>query len=222
MRVHTRSVVLEEWLWHECGHVSILVADITHDVLIKQYLVCHAGHGVVPHVDLGLARSPHLMMMDLDLYSCCFESQDDFRAQILHLVCRRNREIAFLEARPVGKIRHAAIAPAVPDALVRIDVVVAEIGALLKAERIEDVELDLGAPVAELGHTRVDEILLSLASDEARVPGISSPRNGIGYITDQAEGWNLEDRVDDRGRRVCEEEHVAFVNLLESTNARSI
>src|SRR5207237_8981435 len=87
-----------------------------------------------------------LVVVDLDLDARLLQLQHDFAAQVLQLIHRRDREVALLEPRAITEVG-GAIARAVPDALVGIDLVKAGALVLTEADRVEDVELDFRTEV---------------------------------------------------------------------------
>ena len=97
---------------------------------------CPAGADlVVMHLD----RDPHLL-----------ELQDDLGAEVLELVGRRHGEVALLVPELVAEVG-PLLAPGVPGPFRRVDVVVAALGVLVEADVVEDVELRLRPPVADVG-----------------------------------------------------------------------
>ena len=101
-----------------------LRADVADDVLVVHQAVGHLGQRAEPHVDLGLAGGPDLVVMDLDRHPHLLQRQDDLRAEVLELVGRRDGEVTFLVPQLVAQVR-ALLPPRVPDALDGVDVVIA-------------------------------------------------------------------------------------------------
>ena len=96
--VHARAVVLEDRLRHQRHGFVVLSPNVLHDIFVFHQLVAHAEEGVEPHVDFGLARRAHLVVMDFDLHIKGFHRQHHLRTDVLHTVGRRNWEISFLVA----------------------------------------------------------------------------------------------------------------------------
>ena len=69
------------------------------------------------------------------------------------MIGRRNREIAFLVARPVAEI--VVLAPGVPAAFFGIDEVEPGVLVLIEADVVEDEELGFGAEERGVGETGV-------------------------------------------------------------------
>ena len=135
-------------------------------VLVDHHLVGHGEQRAEPHVDLRLAGGAHLVVLDLDVDPHLDHREDHFGADVLVLVHRGDGEVAFLIAGPV------AAGPGIagpPDTFRRVDVVVALVLVLVEAGLVEDVELELGAPVRRVGDAGGDQALLGLLCDVAGV-----------------------------------------------------
>src|SRR5260370_26040888 len=83
---------------------------------------------------------------------------------------------------PVARARPPAVCTRVPDALLRIDGVVAFVAVLVEPRRVEDVELGLGAVVRRGGDARLHEMLLGLLCYIPRLSRISLARHRIHYF----------------------------------------
>ena len=168
VHVHARAVVLEQRLRHERRRLARGVGDVLDHVLVEHELVGHAQQRVEAHVDLGLAGGAHLVVLHLDAHARLDELEHDFRAKVLQLVGRRHWEVALFVPGPEGEIGLGVLAR-VPDALLGVDEVVAAVRVLVETERVEDVELSLGAPIAHVGDAGAAQVLLRLPGDEACV-----------------------------------------------------
>ncbi len=193
-------------------------ADVLDDVLVGHHLVAHLGQRREAHVDLGLAGGADLVVLDLDRDPGLDQLEHDLGPQVLELVRRRDGEVALLEAGPVGEVG-GAVGARVPDALFGIDEVVAAEGVLVEPDRVEDVELGLRAPVADVGDTGLLEVGLRLLGDVAGVAAVGLAGDRVVHVADQVHGRDAQDGVD-RGRvGVREQEHVALVDGLEPADA---
>ena len=111
VHVHAGPVVVEERLRHKGRREPGLGGDALDDVLVEHQLVGHPQQRVEPHVDLGLAGGPNLVVLHLDLDAHPLHGEDHLGAQVLEVVHRRNREVAFLVARLVAQVHWARSSP---------------------------------------------------------------------------------------------------------------
>ena len=221
VHVHARAVVLEERLGHEAGREAGLAADVLDDVLEHHQLVGHAGERVVAHVDLGLPRGGHLVMVHLAFDPDLRHRQHDGAAQVLEAVRRRNREVALLVARPVSEVGSVVLAR-IPDSLARVDVVVAEVRPLVEPDVVEDVELGFRPPVGDVSEAGRDQVFLRLLRDVARVAREGLERERVLDVADQSQRRHLQQRIDEGGHRIGKDEHVALLDLGEAADARAV
>src|SRR5712692_11990488 len=104
-------------------------------------------------------------MMLLDLDADALHLEHHLGANVLEAVVGRNREIAFLIARLIAEI--LAVLAAIPDALGRLDKVVAGVLVGVEADAVEDEELGLRAKVGGVADAGGLQIGLGLARDIA-------------------------------------------------------
>ena len=140
MRVHTGAVVAEDGFGHKGSRLGVRSGYVPNDVFVIHHIVGHLRKRRVLHVDLALASSANLVVMDLDRNAHSHQLQDDLRSDVLKRVGGRHREIAFLVAQLVTQIG-IFLAARVPGPLVRIYVVVAGLCRPVVADVVEDVEL---------------------------------------------------------------------------------
>src|SRR5882757_6855668 len=88
------------------------------------------------------------------------------------MVHRRDREVAALVAGLCAEVATLLLPAGVPGALDRVDVVEALVRAGLIPRRVEDVELRLRPEVRGVGDAATTQVVLGLAGDVARVPGV--------------------------------------------------
>ena len=79
------------------------------------------SRGVEAQVDFALAGGGHFVVMTLDVQAAGLHLQHHVGAQILEVIHRRSREVAFLVARTIAEV--VLLAAGVPAALIGIDVV---------------------------------------------------------------------------------------------------
>ena len=187
VRVHAAAVVVEERLGHERHRLAVLAGHVLDHVLVLEQLVRHLDQRAEAHVDLRLAAGRHLVVLRLDRDADLLEGQHHLAADVLLAVRRRNREVAFLVARLVAEVRafHAARVPAPLD---RIDVVVAFVLVLVEADVVEDEELRLRPEVGGVGDAQALQVVLRLAGDVPRIPGVVLARDRVADVADQDQG----------------------------------
>ena len=161
------------------------------------------------------------MVLDFHRNPRLDQRQHDLGPHVLEPVDRRNREIALLVPGAVAQVGHP-IPARVPHPFLRIDVVVALVGGLIEPHRVEDEKLGFGPPVRGGGDAGGLEILLGLERDEARVPGIGLQGQRVVDVAGERERRHREHRIDERGRDIGQQEHVALVDRLETADGRPI
>ena len=141
---------------------------------------------------------------------------DHLGADVLVVVGRRNREVAFLVARPVAEI--VALAARVPAAFFGINEVEAGVLVLVEADVVEDEELGFRAEIGGVRDAGILQILFRFQRHPSRIALVSLPRDRIDYIAGHHERSMLKKRIDESGRRVRDEEHITFVDGGPPTN----
>ena len=86
----------------------------------------------------------------------------------------------------------------------------------------EDVELGLGPEVHRVGQAGPLQVVLSFLGDVARVAAVGLPRDRVAHETVQVERDVLTERVEDRGVRIGDQEHVGLLDLLEAADRRAV
>ena len=212
-------------LRHERDRVARGARDVLHDVLVEHQLVGHARELVEAHVDLGLPRGTNFVVLHLDRDPDQLEDTHHLGAQVLELVHRRDREVALLVARlvrEVGASVELALATRVPHALDRVEEVVARELVLIEARGVEDVELGFRSEVCGVGEPGRLQIRLGFGDDVARITAVRLARERVAHEAVDVERGVLAERVDDRRCRVGDQEHVGFLDLLESADRRTV
>ena len=138
------------------------------------------------------------------------------------VVGRRDREVAALVARLVGQVAAGLVPAGVPGALDRVEVVVALVRAGGEPRGVEDVELGLRPEVRRVSDAAAAQVLLGLLGDVARVPAVGLAGQRVVHEERQVERLVRAERVDDRGRRVRQQQHVGLVDLLEAADRRAV
>jgi hypothetical protein len=162
---------------------------------------------VEAHVDLGLARGAHLVVVDLDLDAEPFEGEDHLGPQVLEVIHGRDREVTLLVTGLVPEVG-VLLAPGVPSRFDRLDVVVALVLVLVEAHVVEHEELRLWPHVARVGNAGRPQVLLGLAGHVARVAAVGLARDGIVHEAVEVQRLVLGEGIDDRGVGIGDQDHV--------------
>src|SRR6266853_1210003 len=94
--------------------------------------------------------------------------------------------------------------------------------ALPEADVIEDVELRLRADVRGVGDPAGLQVLLCLLRDVTRIARVPRAGHRILDVADQRQRGSGGEGIEERGVWIRDEEHVAFLNLLKASDARSV
>src|ERR1051325_8180014 len=103
-----------------------------------------------------------------------------------------------------------------------VDVIKDRILILIKTDAVEDKELKFGSEKSCIGDAGRLHVVDRLARDEARVPAIILPRERILDAANEDERRFLEERIDECGLGLRDDEHVGFVDRLPAANAGTI
>jgi hypothetical protein len=95
-------------------------------------------------------------------------------------------------------------------------------GVLIKADVVEDEKLSFGTKKSGVGDPGLLQIGVGLSSDIAGIATVVLASQWVLDVADQHEGREFRERVDKRRRGVGNQQHVAFVDLLPTTDARSV
>jgi len=150
MGMHAGAVVAEDRLGHEGHGHAVALGYVFTNVLIPGQPVRHLHQALKAHVDFGLARGGHFMVLLLDPDADLLHLQHHLSADILQRVGGRYGEIALLITRLVAQI--AAVLTAVPRAFFRFDEVVAGVLIGVEADAVKDEELRLGAEISRIAN----------------------------------------------------------------------
>ena len=121
------------------------------------------------------------MVLHLNLDPEALHDEDHLRAQVLEVVHGRDGEVPLLVAGLEAEVR-LLVAPGVPNALDRVDLVEGRALVLGEANVVEDEELGLGAEVDGVGDTGRLQVPLRLQ----RMSTISTPSSFISETTSAA------------------------------------
>ena len=130
-------------------------------------------------------------------------------------------EIPLLESRAVAKVG-VTVASATPYTLLGIDVVIAAPRGLVEADIVEDEELHLRAPVADLGYPAIPQVGLCLLGYVPGVPRVALTAHRVLDVAQDAKAGDLVDGVYKGTIGIGHHQHVAFVDLLKALDAGAI
>ncbi len=221
VHVHARTVVSVKRLRHKGGGETVRTRNALDYVLVQHQLVRHREQRVETHVDLGLTGCADFVVLHLDLDPHLLHREDHLRTEVLEMVHRRDREIAFLVARLEAEVGPVGAA-SVPDAFDGVDVVVPLVGVLVEADVIENEELGLGPEIGRVGYSGRDQVVLRLLGNIAGIARVRLPRDGVAHEGVDVQGLVLAERVQDSCVRVGHEEHVRLLDLLEAADRRAV
>src|SRR5437879_2476983 len=105
--VHSRSIVAEEWLGHECRCLAILVSSIANYIFEYLQVVGRAQQRRIPKIDFTLTRRCYFMVMTFNGDATLRQDQRDFGTKIAQRVGGRNREVAFLATDVITELSAA-------------------------------------------------------------------------------------------------------------------
>ncbi len=100
--------------------------------------------------------------------------------------------------------------------------VVAVVVALGKADVIEDIEFRFGPEIRGVGDAAGLQVGLGLDRDLPRVAGVHLAGHGVFDVADEHQRRRHRKGVHEGGVRVGHQQHVAFLDLLEATDAGSV
>jgi hypothetical protein len=107
-------------------------------------------------------------------------------------------------------------------ALGRVDRVVGGVDLERIGDLVEDEELALGPEVGCVRDTGREQMLLSPPRDPPRVAVIGLPRYRVGDLADERQRRLSRERVEDGGRRIGHEQHVALRDALPAADGGAV
>ena len=203
----------------------MLPAGVLDDVLEQLQVVSSCEQRVELVVDLLLSAGADLVVAALELEACVGQVGGDFVAQVHVVVVRSDGEVATLGANLVAEVRGAVgvgLCAGVPGTGDGIQFVESGVHAGVVANRVEDVELGLGAEECGVRDAGADQVLLGLAGNVARVAAVGLTGERVVHEEVDVEGLRLAEGVDLRRGDVGKQHHVGLVDRLESADRRSV
>ena len=221
VHVHAAAVVAEQRLGHERDGLAVLMRHVADDVLVQHHVVGRLHQRVEALIDLALAGGGDFVVVALDVEAALDHGLDHFGAQILIVIGGRNREIAFLVARPVAEI--VLLAAGIPAALFGIDEVEAGVRVLIEADVVEDEELGFGAEERGVADAGVLQVQLGLFGDPARIALVVLPGDGIAARrrSSPASAFRMNGSMN-AVVGIGNEQHVALVDRRPAADAGAV
>ena len=93
---------------------------------------------------------------------------------------------------------------------------------LVEADVVENEELGFRAEVRRVGHAAVLQIQLGLLRDPARVALVALLGDRVLDVAVHHQRGRLGERIHERGVRIGDQQHVAFVDRRPAADARSV
>ena len=107
-------------------------------------------------------------------------------------------------------------------ALLGVDLVERRVRLLVEGDVVEDVELRLGTEVRQVRDAGGAQVLLRLHRHVARVARVRLTGDRVEHRADERDRRRLVERIEDRGGRVRQQQHVGLVDLLEAADGRPV
>ena len=206
--MHSAACLTVDGLGHERGTLAVLEGGVVDDVLDEHGRVGHLAHLAELRLDLELARAADLGVVILDGDASLLHAQAHLAAALVGAVERLGNVVVALPRDDDA----AAVDVAVPMRLLRVEAHADLVRRDLPRHIVEEIEFKLGQNEHGVGNAAVTHILLRRAHDVAR---ILIERTVGGIVDDHGiaghrERRDLAERVDLRGVRVRDKDHIAL------------
>ena len=208
MDVHSAACLTVDGLGHKGRGLAVLERRVADDILDHHARVGHLAHLAELRLDLKLTRAANLGVVVLNGNAGFFHVQAHLAAALIGAVKRLCDMVVPL----TGNDHAAAVDVAVPVCLLGVKAHTDLVRCDLPRHIVEEIEFKLGQNEHGIGNTAVTHILLRRAHDVAR---ILIERTVGGIVDDHGiaghrERRDLAERVDLRGVRVGDKDHIAL------------
>ena len=206
--VHAAASLTVDRLGHKGRGLAVLERRVADDVLDHHARVGHLAHLAKLRLDLKLTRAADLRVVVLDGNAGFFHVQAHLAAALIGAVKRLCDMVVTL----TGNDHAAAVDVAVPVCLLGVKAHTDLVRRDLPRHIVEEIEFKLGQNEHGVGDAAVTHILLRRAHDVARI----LIERTVGRIVDDhgiaghRERRDLAERVDLRGVRVRDKDHIAL------------
>src|SRR5579885_2700516 len=213
---------------HEVGAAGQAEIDIRFNTLVKtadnMHIIRRFHQGVKANIDLRLSGGSDLVMLRFDGDAQFFQLEHHLCTKILQRIIGGNGKVPFFHAHQMTHVA-CAVAATAPVRLVRIDLGKLPVVGRGVADVIEDVEFGFGTKVASVGDAGTAQIRLGLLCNVTRIAAIWLFLTGgarMSNIADQAQRGNSSEGVHKGSLGIRNDQHIAFINGLETANAGPI
>ena len=163
------------------------------------------------------------MVVHFDVDADLLHRQHHLGADVLQRVHRRHREVPFFVSNLVAEVRRAFLLLAgVPEALRAVEIIEPVVVALAEADLVEHKEFRLRSEIGDIGDAGGLQIRLGFGGDVPRVARVRLTGDRILYITYKDKRRLGRERIEERGVRIREQQHVAFLDRLKSADAGAV
>ena len=216
MSVHSRPRRSKNWLGHKgCGFVKS-PSFIFHDVLVDHHLVSHLDKRIIFEIKLTLSGSADFVMLTLDLKPTFNHRLHHAIAQIHGLVDWRGREISLLVSNLIAA---TVFASTIPIGLTTIKVKERGVGTLVKSGFVKNEKLGFWSKISGVCNATTSQVGRRFSSDKSRVSTVVLVGDWICDIANYIESRKFREWVDKTRIWHRHQKHVAFVDLLPTSNA---
>ncbi|ABA50095.1 hypothetical protein BURPS1710b_2769 [Burkholderia pseudomallei 1710b] len=222
VHVHARAVVADDGLRHERRRLAVRVRDVMDDVLRPLRPVRALDERRELRADFVLALARHLVVVHFDRNADLLEQQTHFRAHVLELVDRRNREVAALHARTVARVAAFEFLRRRPRRFFRVDLHEAAGHVRVPLHRVENEEFRLRTEVRGVADARALQVGLGALRERARIALVALAVRRLDDIAGQHEGRLFVERVDEGRVRIRHEQHVRRLDALPARDRRAV
>ena len=218
MGMHAGAVIGIDRLGHECHGLAVSLGHVFDHVFVKLHVVGHLQHRVETHVDLALPGRADFMVMQLDAHARRDQRAHHLGPQVLKRIHRRDGKVAALVGHRVPEAEDTGV----PGAFDAVDLIGRRVFSGRVHDLVENEKLRLRAKIGRVGDAGAHHVLKCLARHVARVAGVGIATHRIIHIANQAKRRRFANRIDDGGRRIADQDHVARLDALKAANRGTV
>ena len=209
MDMHTRTVIANQWFWHERGSQAVHVCNIVYAVFIDLNRITLIHQRVVPDADLALSCSTHLVVMFFNIQSHVGHRLAHGGSQIVHRIHRRYREVSALDCGTMSQVgSFLKTHGRTPGTLIRVDFVEHAIHFIAPAHPIEDKEFEFRTEVCGASNAAGNQVILGILADASRTFVVTLTGNRYYDVTTHDQGSFLHKGVEHSRIRIRHQAHI--------------